>query len=106
MYTDKIHLHKNAFAVKSIFIKICRRLALCPVCVKQKRRQIETEFHFFCECPAYNELRGIYMNNGLRGIYNTFSFNRLMSLKNERILLDIARFLYFAFEERKRILSQ
>ena len=64
-------------------------------------RQIETEFHFFCECPAYNEQCGIYLNNYLLGISNTFSFHRLMSSKNERAILGSARFLYFAFEERK-----
>ena len=87
-------------------VNLERQDRLCPVCAKENMRQIETEFHFFCECPAYNELRGIYLNNDLRGISNTFSFNRLMSSKNERAILDSARFLYFAFEERKRILSQ
>ena len=78
-----------------------REQRLCTFCYQH---QIETEFHFLLICPKYIELRKLFIIN-----YTSFPtlhrFNRIMSSKNAKSQLNLAKFIDKAMNVRKTIID-
>ena len=43
--------------------KLPRELRLCPICLENGNKNVEDEFHFLCDCPAYKSLRENFFQN-------------------------------------------
>ena len=83
------------------FQNIDREQRLCTFC---NQHQIETEFHFLLICPKYIELRKLFIIN-----YTSFPtltrFNKIMSSKNAKSQLNLAKFIDKAMNVRKSIID-
>ena len=73
------------------------RKKLCPFCIDE----LETEIHFLFQCPAYSLLRNKYLSK----LINTRKpeneqANELLMTQQDKDLLDVARFIKYAFISR------
>ena len=84
------------------FNNISRKEHLCKMC----GTEVEDEYHFVLKCPMYTDLREQYIPRKYTNIPNVNKFILLMSAKNEKIICNIATFVYSACAKRKNMLSQ
>ena len=73
---------------------------ICNLC----KVSVETEYHFVMVCTAYENLRSKYLPSKYFVNPNIHKFNILMSCQAENIIENLAKFVFHAFEERKRLL--
>jgi len=96
----RLSAHKLAIGVGR-FQNIDREQRLCTFC---NQHQIETEFHFLLICPKYIEIRKLFIIN-----YTSFPtltrFNKIMSSKNAKSQLNLAKFIDKAMNVRKSIID-
>jgi hypothetical protein len=79
------------------FENIDRNNRICRNC---NMNMIESEYHFLLACPFYRELRHKYFKPYYCQWPNLRKFETLMSSKSTRVLLNLAKFLYFANKTR------
>ena len=79
---------------------IPREQRLCKLCTLE----VEDEYHFLLKCPMYNELRNIYIPAKYITNPNHHKFVLLMTCKNEKIILNVANYIYMAYRERNTFL--
>lgn len=77
-----------------------RQNRVCKLC---SQNMVESEFHFMLCCPLYKFIRSKYL--GRCSWPTTQKFNMLMSIKNRKCLLNIARFVKEALCLRKNTLG-
>ena len=68
------------------------------------QHQIETEFPFLLICPKYTELRKLFIIN-YTFFPNLPRFNKIMSSKNAKSQLNLAKFIDKAMNVRKSIID-
>jgi len=96
----RLSAHKLAIGAGR-FQNIDGEQRLCTIC---NQHQIETEFHFLPICPKYIELRKLFIIN-----YTSFPtltrFNKIMSNKNAKSQLNLAKFIEKAMNVRQTIID-
>ena len=70
---------------------------LCNFCLTTQKYIEEDEFHFVMQCPNYSELRAKYISTECTNIYN---FVNLMTSKDITVLLNLAKFVFYAYQKR------
>ena len=73
-----------------------REQRLCKLCTLE----VEDEYYFLLKCPMYNELRNIYIPAKYITNPNHHKFVLLMTCKNEKIIVNVANYIYMAYRER------
>ena len=86
-------------------IGIDRNLRYCFHCLKTNTYVIEDEYHFFLECPLYNNMRAIYFKDVWLQTCSHNLFYALMSSTITDEVLSIAKYLYHAMNIRKQELD-
>ena len=74
----------------------------CQFC---NNRVIENEYHFLLVCPIYQNLRRKYFSPHFCRWPTLFKFDQLMSKQSKRSLINLSKFIYFAFLLRNRLLQ-
>lgn len=74
---------------------------ICKLC----HSAIETEFHFVLVCSKLLKRREKYIPKKYFSNTNEHKFNILMSSNSEKVLLKLAMYTYYAFQERQLILD-
>lgn len=82
-----------------------RRFRFCPLCRKRNISIVESEFHFFFDCLAYENLRNDIFLEQWKQIRTPEMFNQIMASQEDTVIRKIALFLYRAFDMRKELLS-
>ena len=70
---------------------------LCNSCNMNK---IEDEFHFLLVCPKYRDLRCKYFKRYFCHWPTLYKFENLMSSTSNKVIVNVAKFLYFAAKIR------
>ena len=78
-----------------------REQRLCKLC----NLEVEDEYHFLLKCPVYNDLRARYFPAKYITNPNHHKFVLLMTCKNEKIILNVANFIYIAYRERSTFIT-
>ena len=79
---------------------IDREYRYCPACLKENITVVESEFHFFAECPLYDNTRNKHFGNEYFNINCLHRFYTLMSSNDTYDIYKIVRFLEEAFKKR------
>ena len=77
---------------------IARAERICKFC---NMSMIENEYHFLLVCPLYAELRRKFLKAYFCHWPNMNKFDNLMMSNSKQIILNVAKFIYYAFEMRK-----
>ncbi|MCG7892781.1 MAG: reverse transcriptase family protein, partial [Candidatus Thiodiazotropha endolucinida] len=65
--------------------RIDRNMRFCPLCLKRNVYTVEDEFHFFCICPSYQDIRFLYFEpRWITDIINANKFISIMSNVNKK----------------------
>ena len=84
-----------------------RSLRFCQICLQRNAYVVEDELHFFCVCPAHEEIRNIYFKpHWIRGILTVDKFYSIMSSPEKSSILSICKFLLSAISYRQELLLQ
>ena len=73
------------------------------LCIYWENRQIDDEYHFICECPIFNNLRGMYINPYYRIRPNVYKLCQLLSTQNNTDIIKIGKYIKEAFQIRIRL---
>ena len=76
-----------------------RKCKFCPMNV------IENEFHFLLACPLYNDLRRKYFKPYFCRWPTLHKFERLMTSTKKTEILNISKYIFFAFKLRNELYS-
>ena len=76
-----------------------RKCKFCPMNV------IENEFHFLLACPLYNDLRRKYFKPYFCRWPTLHKFDRLMTSTKKTEILNISKYIFFAFKLRNELYS-
>ena len=71
---------------------------LCKYCSSQL---VESEYHFLLVCPYYRNLRQKYLKPYYCRWSTLNKFDDLMSNTNKNVVINVAKFIYHAFDLRK-----
>jgi hypothetical protein len=74
-----------------------RNLRVCQMC---NGNEIEDEFHFVFNCPAYHSIRLKYIKTFFRTKPSMFKFTQLLSSKNKSNIVMLAKFIHESLEIR------
>ena len=66
---------------------------LCPIC----KSDIEDEFHFILKCPAYTDLRKLYIKKYFWLRPSVFKLIQLLSINNVKVLCNLGKYLKMLF---------
>ena len=80
--------------------RIERNERLCIYC---ENRQIDDEYHFICECPIFNNLRGMYIKPYYRIRPNVYKLCQLLSTQNNTDIIKLGKYIKEAFQIRIRL---
>ena len=75
---------------------------ICKCC---NLSSVEDEFHFLLVCPAYHHLRNVYLPLSVFRYPTVEKFYYLMQSKNNDLINNLSKFIYFSFEKRQSILN-
>ena len=70
-------------------------------CSKCNSTSVEDEFHFILECLFYRELRSKYIKRYYFNHPSTFKLVQLLSVQNNKELVNLGKYLYFASVKRE-----
>ena len=76
---------------------------ICKLC---NTAAIEDDFHFFCICTSYNELRQVYTKRYYRVRPSIMKFLQLLSSKNRNVIVNLCKFISIACKKRNNILLE
>ena len=71
------------------------------ICRNCNMNQVENEYHFLLVCPCYRNLRIKYFKPYFCHWPNIYKFQTLMETKSYKILINLAKYVYFANKIRK-----
>ena len=74
------------------------------ICILCNSNQIENEYHFLLTCPFYRDLRKTYLKRYYYQWPTLNKFDNLMSITNRTIVINLAKYVYFASQQRKQII--
>ena len=77
---------------------------MCPLCIKNNIYVVEDEFHFFFECNEYEVLRQTFFKTNWLNNRSLNMFYIIISLKDEKSLFSIARYLLMHLQEERKLL--
>ena len=77
---------------------IARAERICKFC---NMSMIENEYHFLLVCPLYAELRRKFLKAYFCHWPNMNKFDNLMMSNSKQVILNVAKFIYYALEMRK-----
>ena len=83
------------------YLSIPRNDRFCPLCLDENMYIIEDQFHFFYECPRYDDLRDIYFNVSW---INNRTLDKCYAILNTNIQSEVyntATFIQSAFKTKK-----
>ena len=86
-------------------MNIDRDLRYCSLCYTKGMFVIETEFHFLLECEIVDDLRQNAFEQDVLRLRNIYTFNRIMSDNDDKLIYKVAHFLTKAFERRKALVG-
>ena len=76
------------------------------ICLFCPSKKVESEFHFLLECQFYNDLRHVSVTEkatlGNQGSSLLRCFFSLLSINDSSVLRHLAKYVYLAFEKRKK----
>ena len=75
---------------------------ICKFCTSP---HVENEYHFLLVCPVYTYLRRKFLPRFCWSFVNVHKFKYLMCNKTERCILNIAKYVFYAFKLRNELLS-
>jgi len=75
------------------------------VCKFCSAPQVENEYHFLLVCPVYTNLRRKFLPRFCWSFANVQKFRYLMCTNSERSILNIGKYVFYAFKLRKEMLS-
>ena len=87
MGISQINAHKYRFSAKES--------TACPFCPEK----VESEIHFLFECPTYNQLRRNYLHDSVAGS-DFQKIKWLLTNDSPKVIVNTAKFLFFAFKLR------
>ena len=90
---------------KGRHLSIDRDLRFCPLCIKNNIYVVEDEFHFFFECNEYEIFRQTFFKPNWLNNRSLNTFYIILSLKDEKMIFIIARYLSIAFARRKETID-
>jgi hypothetical protein len=70
------------------------------VCAKCNMSVIENEYHFLLVCPYYSDLRSTHLPRYYCHWPNLYKFVNLLNTTNVKLLINLAKFVYFSFQRR------
>ena len=76
---------------------------LCKLCLRNNDNRVEDEFHFLLECPAYKELREIYLGHTEATL---FYFCSILMSDESSLLICLANYICSAFQVRCQKLNE
>ena len=71
------------------------------ICVFCNSNFVESEYHFLLACPFYRELRQRFLKPYYGHWPTLQKFDDLMCKSNKTVILNLAKFIYFAFKSRQ-----
>ena len=71
------------------------------ICVFCNSNFVESEYHFLLACPFYRELRQRFLKPYFGHWPTLHKFDDLMCKSNKTVILNLAKFIYFAFKSRQ-----
>ena len=77
---------------------IARAERICKFC---NMSMTENEYHFLHVCPLYAELRRKFLKPYFCHWPNMNKFDNLMMSNSKQVILNVAKFIYYALEMRK-----
>ena len=81
---------------------IPREDRLCKLCGRTNLIYVEDEYHVLLECPSYNTIRNIYLENQNKNLY---AFVNLMTSDDTVLLTKLANFISCALDVRQNNLE-
>ena len=100
MYNSNVRTSSHILRIESGRhgrIRVSRNERLCTFC---EMNCIEDEYHFIIECPFYHSLRKKYIDKKYYVKPSMFKFVNLMKSGEYIIILNICKFVKYAFEKR------
>ena len=82
-------------------MNISREERICKLC----NLSVGNEYHFVLVCNTFTALREKYIPRKFYIRPNIHKFNILMSSKTDCIISNLAKYVYFAFRQRKEALE-
>lgn len=82
--------------------RVERNLRYCLIC---NTNEIEDEFHFVFKCPAYENLRNIYIKNYYRNRPSMFKFTQLLKSDKNKETIMLCKYINEAFKLRYQIIN-
>jgi hypothetical protein len=82
--------------------RVERNLRYCLIC---NTNEIEDEFHFVFKCPAYENLRNIYIKNYYRNRPSMFKFTQLLKSDKNKETIMLCQYINEAFKLRYQIIN-
>jgi hypothetical protein len=70
---------------------------LCKLCYESNVLCVEDEFHVLINCPAYCNIRDIYIGN----VSTMYDFIKILSSKNDNDHIRLAHFIHYMFQIRE-----
>ena len=104
----RISLSKLRCSVHSLNVEVGRHndieynLRTCSIC---NSMDVEDEFHFVMKCPAYSNLRDIYLPNVNVDKCSVDDFYSLLNSSRDEVL-QLSKFIYYAFRLRDEIVKE
>ena len=86
-------------------VGLSREVRSCPLCLRCNIQVVETEFHSLFECQAYEELRRVFLPGEYLRNRNIDSFISLLSLEDDNVLRNLAKFIFYADSERGSVIN-
>lgn len=81
-------------------INLDREFRYCYICYGKGKSVVETEYHFLFECEEYEGLRQDLLDVNILTNRNMYSFNKIMSSNDDRVINRVAKFIFEAFKKR------
>ena len=78
----------------------------CQLCLKRNVYSIEDEYHFLMVCPYYEDIRYKYFPDSMLENVSLNKFYNFLKSKNDMIITSLAKYLYYAFKQRKILLDE
>ena len=95
----KFRLASHDLAIeRGRYENIGRNERICRYC---NGNFVENEYHFLLVCPFYRELRQRYMKPYYCHWPTLNKFEDLMCKRNKNTVLNLSKFIYFAFKSRQ-----
>ena len=98
---SKFRCSNHRLGVERLRGVIDRADRVCRYCLNLDIIRLEDEYHLFCICPLYNNIRNQYTMLGRLGHQNFESFIHVMTSTHVETTRQLASFVYHALKIHK-----